>query len=362
MEERTNCAICESTEFDKINNFLNFPITSACNGGNNDLFYNYYITLCKKCCCLQLKYLVDPSILYSSSYMISTFSPAWLAHNTHFTEFILQNTNNTSFLEIGANKGGLYNIISSRKNIDYTVLDMYREPDLPSDVRFLEGNCETFDFTGITTVILSHVFEHLFCPNKFVKGLCKAKVKDIFISNPDFDFLLESKYLNTVYSQHTYYCGFDHLIYLFSLNKYRCESFYKYKGTVKSLMFKFTYDPLVLPKALPYIDKSIFTDLYINRVKYIETLEIPKNIVICPSGIYGQYLYYFIKDKENILGFIDNDTQRQNNKLYGTGKTVFSPNDIDFTSTHVLLCDSYYNNEIIAGLKALCPSVQITIV
>ena len=187
-------------------------------------------------------------------------------------------------------------------------------------------------------------------------------MKDIFISNPDFDFLLESKYLNTVYSEHTYYCGFDHLIYVFSLYMYRCESFYNYRGTIKSLIFKFTYDPIVLPKAPPYFDRHLFTNIYIDRVKYLETIVVPKNTVICPSGIYGQYLYYFIKDKDNILGFIDNNTQRHNKKLYGTGKTIFPTKLIDFTSTHVLLCDSYYNNEIIAGLKALCPSVQITIV
>ena len=127
-------------------------------------------------------------------------------------------------------------------------------------------------------------------------------------------------------------------------------------------MFKFSYDPLVLPKAVPYFNISIFTDLYINRVNYLQMLEVPKNTVICPSGIYGQYLYYFIKDKENIVGFIDNDKQRHNKKLYGTGKPVFAPKDVDFTVTSVLLCDSYYNSEIIAGLKALCATVQITLV
>lgn len=362
MQERTNCAICEATEFDRINNFPDFPIMSVCDDGTNELFYNYYLILCKKCSCLQLKYLVDPSILYSKVYMTASFSPAWLAYNTKLGDFILQNTDGSSFLEIGANKGGLYRIISNRRSIDYTVLDMYREPDLPPEVKFLEGNCETFDFTGITTVLLSHVFEHLFSPSKFVKMLSEAKVNEVFVSNPDFDFFRESNYLTTIYSQHTYYCGFDHLVYLFSLYRYRLESFYKYNGTVKSIMFKFSYDPLVLPKAVPYFNISIFTDLYINRVNYLQMLEVPKNTVICPSGIYGQYLYYFIKDKENIVGFIDNDKQRHNKKLYGTGKPVFAPKDVDFTVTSVLLCDSYYNSEIIAGLKALCATVQITLV
>ena len=360
--ERTNCAICDSTELEVINEFPNFPIMNICNDGKGDLFYNKCPVLCKKCCCIQLKYLIDASVLYSSIYMISTFSPSWLIHNTKLADFILQNTDSSSLLEIGANKGGLFKIISKQRKINYTVLDMYREAELPSEVQFLQGNCETFDFNGINTVILSHVFEHLLNPIAFVKMISKAKVNEVFISNPNFDHFLDTNNITTIYSQHTFYCGFDHLIYMFSLYKYRCEAFYRHNGVVKSLMFKFAYDPLVLPKALPYIHKDIFTNLYVKRINHIKNLEVPPNSVVCPSGTMGQYLYYFITKKENVLGFIDNNPERQNKILYGTGKTVFLPKDLDLSNVTVLLADSFYNDEIIAGLKALCATVKIIIV
>jgi hypothetical protein len=294
--------------------------------------------------------------------MHSSFSTAWLAHNTKLAEFILNNTDSLSLLEIGANKGCLFKILSKQRKLDYTVLDMYREAELPSEVNFLQGNCETFDFSGINTVILSHVFEHLLNPINFVNMVCKAKVNEVFISNPNFDHFLETNNITTIYSQHSFYCGFDHLLYIFSLNKYRCEAFYKYNGPVKSIMFKFLYDPIVLPKAVPYIHKDIFINLYVKRINDIKNLEVPPNSVICPSGTMGQYLYYFITKKENILGFIDNNTERQNKILYGTGKTVFSPKDIDLSNVTVLLADSFYNDEIITGLKALCATVQIIFV
>ena len=239
---------------------------------------------------------------------------------------------------------------------------MYREAELPSEVNFLEGNCETFDFSGINTVILSHVFEHLLNPINFIKMLCKARVSEVFISNPNFDHFLDTNNITTIYSQHTFYCGFDHLIYILSLYKYRCDAFYKYSGAVKSLMFKFTYDPHVLPKTLPYIHKDIFTNLYVKRINDIKNLDVPPNSVICPSGTMGQYLYYFITNKENVVGFIDNNPERQNKILYGTGKTVVSPKDLDLSSRTVLMADSFYNSEIIAGLKALCATVEIIFV
>ena len=144
--------------------------------------------------------------------------------------------------------------------------------------------------------------------------------------------------------------------------KYRCYSFFQYDGAVTSQMYKFVYDPSMKPKALPYIDKQLFKNIYVDKVKLIQDLEITEKSVICPSGIYGQKLYYFLKNKENIIGFIDNNPQRQAKKLYGTGQIVYSPKDIDYTKVNVLLCNSTYNDEIIAGLKELCHTVKITIV
>ena len=152
------------------------------------------------------------------------------------------------------------------------------------------------------------------------------------------------------------------MMFLFSLYSYRCQSFFQYDGAVKSQMYKFVFDSSMKQKALPYIDKQLFINIYVNKVKLIEDLDVTEKSVICPSGIYGQKLYYFIKNKENIVGFIDNDPQRQSKKLYGTGKMVHSPRDIDYTQVNVLLCNSTYNDEIIAGLQEICPTVKITIV
>jgi hypothetical protein len=239
---------------------------------------------------------------------------------------------------------------------------MYKDKSIPDEIKFIEGNCETYDFSGFTTLIMSHVFEHLYNPNKFLEMLKKSKVEQIFISHPDFDFAMHNKYLNTINFQHTFFCGFDHLMYMFSLYNYKCESFYQYNGNYRALMCKFVYNDIIVPKSLPYNNKELFIDTYINKVKTLQDLKIPKNTIICPSGMFGQYVYYFIKNKDNIIGFIDNNTERQNKKLYGTGKMVYSPKEIDYTNKTVLLCNSYYNNEIIAGLKEICPFVNIIIV
>jgi len=362
MQERTVCAICKNSDFEFINKYPNYPIKSNCTNEEPDEFFDFSLIFCKVCTCLQLQNLVDPSVLYSKSYMTGSSSQSWTNHYEFFANFILENTSTKSFLEIGANSGKLYKILSDRHALDYTVLDMYRDSNLPSEVKFLEGNCELFNFTGINTVVLSHVFEHLYSPSNFVKRLSESGVPEIFISNPNFDICLKNKFFNTINVQHTYYCGYDHMVYLFSLNKYRLESFVAYDGVVKSQMYKFVYDPAVKPLAIPCIDKDLYTDIYVKNANSARNLEITEPTVICPAGVYGQALYYFIKNKEMIIGFIDNDKQRHNKKFYGTGKLVYSPQDIDYDKTDVLLCDSMYNDEIIQGLKQICSSVKIRIV
>ena len=62
--------------------------------------------------------------------------------------------------------------------------------------------------------------------------------------------------------------------------------------------------------------------------------------------------------KENIIGFLDNNSQRHGKKLYGTDKLVYSPINIDYTNISIILCDCPYKDEIYKGLKEICPDIQ----
>ena len=151
---RTFCTICNYSTFDTIASFSHFPIMAISNDLVQEHYFDFTLISCKQCNCLQLKHLVDPSILYSDVYTSSSFSPSWNDHHINFSKFILTNTTDSSFLEIGANRGDLYILLSKEKTIDYTTLDMFKHSELPSDIKFVHGNCELFDFTGYKSVIL----------------------------------------------------------------------------------------------------------------------------------------------------------------------------------------------------------------
>jgi hypothetical protein len=294
--------------------------------------------------------------------MNSTFSPSWTDHHIHFSNFILSNTDEIVFLEVGANKGDLYKLMIKDKPLEFITLDMWKHEDLPSEIKYIEGNCETFDFKAFNTIILSHVFEHLYNPLTFIKNIKNAGVSNVFISIPNFDLLVKEQSLITIHSQHIFYCGFDYIGYMFSLFNYKCQNSYIYDGNFKSVMFKFVFDNNVLPVKLPSTDIELYKHIYVNKVNNIREIEIPPNSYIAPSGIYGQIYYYLIKNKENIIGFLDNNKERHNNYLYGTDKLVYLTSRIDYNNATVFVCDCPYKDEIIMGLKKLCSSINITCV
>jgi hypothetical protein len=315
--------------------------------------YKLKLICCNKCNCIQLKYLIEPEILYSKHYTNSTFSPIWNKHNIIFSNFVIENTDENKFLEIGANKGELYKLLSERRNIDYSVLDMYKHDDLPKNITFMKGNCENFNYDGYDTIILSHVFEHLYKPKEFIENIKKCKVKNIFISIPNFNSLLDKKTIIMIHSQHTFYCGYEYIIYLFSLYHYRCEKMFMCDEIpFKSSMFKFVLDETIVHKQIPTTDIVLYKNIYVDNIALLNNIEIPPNTYIAPSGIYGQYLYYFINNKKNIVGFIDNNKERHNKKLYGTDKLVYSPLNIDLKS-NIILCDCPYKDEIYSELIKL---------
>jgi hypothetical protein len=359
MIKRSSCIICNNKEFELIISCSKFPIMAISNDKVSDEFYDLSIIACTQCKCVQLQNLVDIQILYSNIYMNSTFSPSWTDHHSIFSKFILNNTEDISFLEIGANKGDLYKNMIKEKHINFTVLDMFKHDDLPSEINFIEGNCETFNFSGFNTIILSHVFEHLYSLHTFIKNIQTCGVLSVFISIPNFDLLLKEKSIIMLHSQHTFYCGLDYIIYIFSLYNYKCENYFLYNGNFKSIMFKFVLDYSSGKVLLPSTDLQLIKELYIDKVTYLNNIEIPMNTYIAPSGIYGQYIYYFLNNKNNILGFLDNNMERHGNTLYGTNKLVYSPLKIDYDNSTVIICDCPYKDEIILGLKKICKSVRL---
>jgi hypothetical protein len=140
------------------------------------------------------------------------------------------------------------------------------------------------------------------------------------------DDLYKSKSIFILSNEHTFFVGDKEIRYLFSQYGYSSFVYSNFKG--HSLFYRFDYDKYTTPLVLSSsIERSIDIKLTLLRFEEnMKTIVINTPIFICPSGGYGQKVYYYLeKYKEYILGFIDNDPLKQGKRLYGTTVYVYSP-------------------------------------
>ena len=328
----------------------------------SDVLVDFTHIGCLECGCVQLEDLVDPSILYTETYSTPLFSAIWQRHHAKFARFILDTTFDSAFLEIGGNTGALYKHLHELREIQYTILDMERNLQLSDEVDFIRGKCEEFDYSGHKAIIASHVFEHLHSPRLFLETIQRYGVETVYISIPDFEALLDQGYITLLTTQHTFYCGFDYICYLFSLYGYTNEVYTRFEE--HSTMFKFVKSditPLAIPRCQNLISRV--ENIFLEYTRRINSIELNEECYICPAGMYGQMLYYSLGNaKTNVIGFIDGDIKKAGSRLYGTDKLTFSPSTLTkYTAkpVTVIVCNTPYEKEILKYLNEYSRHITI---
>jgi hypothetical protein len=217
-----------------------------------------------------------------------------------------------------------------------------------------KSDCELYNYNGIKTIIMSHVFEHLYAPRLFLNKITATSIENIFISIPDMANLMINGDLNNLNILHTYYINSQFLIYLFNLygfnleineNLYNNSNFYYFKKNIKITTYGYDYKNLHLINQI-----KLF---YSNEIEKIKKLKIIKPFYICPSGFYGQFIYFNLTEetKLNLLGFLDSDKFKINKRLSGTNLYNFEKDIIkNINEIYILISSVKHRYEIINEL------------
>jgi len=324
---------------------------------DHDVSSDKYIDLdyygCDTCGCVQLKKLLDPNILYGVAHNMTYNTPIWKEHHSQFSNFIYTRKQSNEIIEVGGYSGVLAKHLTQKdKDIHYTILDMCDTDPMIENVKFINHNCETYNFQEDTIVVMSHVFEHLYEPSNFIKNLKENNVTNVFISIPDMTAQVENKGIPIVQQEHTFFCDYNDIVYLFSKEGYACDSSYSYKN--HSLFFHFIKSDGVISnykfnknRVIDYYATYQHNDTVISSIKDIE-----EPFFIVPGGLYGQVIYYFLKNKKNLLGFLDNDPSKIGKRLYGTANYIFKMDEIkNYDNITLLIYNGPYTEEIISQLN-----------
>jgi hypothetical protein len=349
--ERTECIICNNNiEFLYELKKMPISLSPTNQDKSTDKFEDQCIYYCKKCSSVQLKNLIDPSILYESAHNLTFHLPLWNEHHYEFSKFIMDNYKYDSLMEIGGSSGALYDKLKEF-NIKYSCIDMCKANFDTKNIEYIVGNCENYNFNNVKSIALSHVFEHLYNPNKFIENIDNNNITSVYISIPNMTKLLENESSSVLHYEHTYFVDKYLTEYMFSIKGYKLVKYNEFKSHSIFMLFEKTNCPVINLESRDYIIEKVLS-IYMNMTKRFSKYIIKNNSFIIPSGHMGQLVYTMAKPG-SILGFLDNDPMKQNKRLYGTPYKAYPISKLNEfkDNINIYIYAGPYLNEILKQLE-----------
>jgi 2-polyprenyl-3-methyl-5-hydroxy-6-metoxy-1,4-benzoquinol methylase len=194
---RKSCAICDGdlTHFYKL---LNVPIKLSCTINNNN--YNYEemsYSECLKCNTIQLDKLIPLNILYSESHNYTSVGKVWDGYFKLFCNLIYSHTAKKNILEIGDPSGKIANALDNYNKWYIVEPNKNKNIQFDKNIEFITGFFDEnfYIYEKIDLIVHSHLFEHIYEPNKFLKK-CWDLLQDngeMFFGIPNMEHIADNK-------------------------------------------------------------------------------------------------------------------------------------------------------------------------
>jgi hypothetical protein len=358
---REKCIFCESklnetyfkTNYE--NYVAHYPVAKNTNNYEmTKIPFNVFV--CKKCGTAQNKYLGNLSEIYKTNHADSTGTTMINLHKKNEELIIKHKEKITNIIEIGSSKGVLADIILSKLNLHYFIIEPSFFGDRENKI-IIDDFYENVDDSIINanTMIISHVFEHFYEPNKILEKIYLNKnIEHFFLVFPDLEYYINNNVLHVLNTEHIYYIDNDFLVKVFESYGFNLVEKEHYNG--HSVLFYFNRDKFIEKKQINFINKNYSLDLYYNNIfkninKCNNLLNINKNYkkYIWPASIHSLYLLIFGLDETILDGMLDNSLNKIGQKMYGTNLEIFSLNKIiedNNENTFIILNGGIFNIEV----------------
>ena len=362
--EREKDVVVGTSRLEDLHSLQNFPVFmgSVQHNKEEDLFAEMSWSISLDSGLIQLKKLLPLDVLYQSQTTTSAVGPLWMAHHKAFAEFI-ENYAPIGVLEIGGAHGILAKEYQSLGQIPWTILEPNPSPVEGSNALFIKGFFDdNFTFTEpFDTVVHSHVFEHIYEPDEFMRHLSVFidSGKHLFFSLPNLHAWLGKKYTNSINFEHTVFLTEPYVEYLLAKHGFRVlqkEYFLDDHSIFYATVRDSTVKPVALPDGLYEKNKQLYLEYVTYHKELIKDLNTrmantKQPIYLFGAHVFAQYLLAFGLDTTRIVSLLDNDPKKQGKRLYGTNLKVQSPKALqDVKDPIVILKAGVYNKEIKADI------------
>lgn len=358
--ERYYDVVTGATILEDLHTVPNFPVFmgSVIHNQTDDVLCDMTWTISRESGLIQLKKLLPLEVLYQAQTTTSAVGQIWMAHHMAFAEFIAK-YRPASVLELGGAHGILAKEFQGIANIPWTILEPNPSPVEGCTAKFIKGFFdEKFSFgESVDAVVHSHVFEHLYEPDKFISYLAEfiPLGRKMLFSVPNLLEWLVKKYTNCINFEHSVFLTEPYIDYLLAKHGFRLvEKTYYSDG--HSIFYATIRDDAVEPMRLDGklydLNKKIYTEFVEYHSNLIFDLHerlksISNPIYLFGAHVFAQYLIVLGLDTSRVVCLLDNDKSKQGKRLYGTNLFVQSPEILrEIKSPVVILKAGVYNSEI----------------
>jgi hypothetical protein len=352
--ERTHCIFCENTHFTSLfQESKHIPLGSY----NTDKPYQgqmmpINILICSKCGTGQTQYLGDLNEIYKINHAFA-FGSILNGNNKTFIDKILKHTEVTGVIEVGAGSGILADHFIELLEVPYTIIDPYYfgKDDKRTILRDYINNIDISNIQA-NTLIMSHVFEHLYEPLKLIQSI-QENIEYVCINFPDLEGYVRDGTYHVLNPEHIYYIENQFLVDVFKKYGFDCLHQSFYEGHSVHFIFKRSQPMDIVPMNLNTQSSLIqFYQSIHEKVAKIQALidKYPDyEKYIWPCSIHNLYLFTFGLDIQSLNGILDNSPHKLNKYLYGTNLYCQSLNAIAQNETKkiIILNVGCFNKEVL---------------
>jgi SAM-dependent methyltransferase len=320
---------------------------------------------------IQLNPLLPLDVLYPEAHGAGCVGTAWQLHHQALADFIARFAP-ASVLEIGGGHGILATHCQRSHDIAWTIVEPNPTPVPECRARIIKGFFDAqFRFAeSVDAVVHSHVFEHMYDPDLFVRQLAEflPAGKRLIFSVPNMRVMLQRQYTNCLNFEHTVYLTEDYIELMLSRHGFRVVE-KEYFLDDHSIFFCALRDAAAVVLPLPADLYTVNRGLYLDYVEAHQTqvLAINQRLARDVDGraflfgahVFAQYLIGFGLDLSRFEAILDNDPNKQGKRLCGTDKTVRAPALLaGIRQPIVVVRAGVYTAEIVAQISAINPSTD----
>ena len=375
MINRETCLLSGLDDFEPLVTFHNFPIFMGVTTQTPDLdeFEDMNWVVSRTSGLIQLASLIELERLYPEQTTTLAIGQVWKEHHQRFAEFIGEYSPD-SVLEIGG-AHGLLNVEFEKlhSHIPWLIVEPNPHPVPECRAEYIDDFFEnqTDLISPEMTVVHSHTFEHIYDPLSFLSSIAKQMKhrQRMIISIPNLEEWFKRGHSNALNFEHSYLLTMDVLERMARSSGFLVERISKFRET-HSIFLSLVLSELPLPTEhyttpVNLGSVEIFNKRIRDKLEFIGSAnhEMQNNVganFVFGAHIFTQQLLNLGLKNELLQSILDNDPNKQNQRLYGTQLFVDSPALISNLSSPLVILDAgEYTKEISMQLKALNPEAKV---